>query len=154
MEIYSYVTGFIEGEGCFSVSFSLRQKMKLGVEVRPSFSVSQHKRNKNIILLLQEFFGVGGVRYSRHDQNYKYEVRGLDDLLMIIIPHFEKYPLKTTKAYDMKAFKKVCILMKQNKHLSKEGMKNIIQLSSKMNPSGKRKYTPDQLLRTISKMKV
>ena len=56
MEMASYITGFTDGEGCFSISFSKREKMKLGIEIRPSFSVSQHRRNKEIILYVKKFF--------------------------------------------------------------------------------------------------
>ena len=50
MEIGSYITGFVDGEGSFLVSFSKRDRMASGIEVRPAFTVSQHKRNKNILL--------------------------------------------------------------------------------------------------------
>jgi hypothetical protein len=34
-----YVTGLVDGEGCFSVSFTLRKRLKIGIETRPSFSI-------------------------------------------------------------------------------------------------------------------
>lgn len=154
MEIHSYITGFVDGEGCFSVSFSKRSKLNTGIEVRPSFSVSQHRRNKKIVLYLHSFFKCGGVRYSASDQNYKFEVRSLDDLVKIIIPHFEKYPLKTSKRTDFEAFREICLLMKRNQHRNLTGLKKIIQLSSKMNEAGKRNYSPQYLLSIIDKMKV
>jgi hypothetical protein len=48
----SYVTGFVDGEGSFLVSFSKRAKMLTGIEVRPSFTVSQHERSRNVLELL------------------------------------------------------------------------------------------------------
>ncbi len=154
MEMHSYVTGLTDGEGCFSVSFSKRKKMVLGVEVRPSFSVSQHKRNRELILSLQKFFGCGGVRFSRADQNYKYEVRSLSDILAKIIPHFDTWPLKTSKVNDYQAFRRICLLMKQNRHVQPAGLRQIIHLASSMNAAGKRKYSPQDLLRMANKMKV
>src|SRR3989344_5131251 len=105
MEFSSYLTGFVDGEGCFSVSFNLRNKFSTGIEVRPSFSVSQHKRNLNILKEVRNYFGVGGIRYSKRDGNYKYEVRSIKDLIKRIIPHFDKYYLKTSKNADYKIFK-------------------------------------------------
>ena len=150
MEMTSYVTGFVDGEGCFSVSFSIRKKMKLGIEVRPSFSVSQHRRNREIILKLQQFFKCGGVRYSKHDQNFKYEVRSVSDLVNKIIPHFEEYGLQTSKKDDFNAFKEICRLIYTNHHLSKEGLKRIIELSEQVNKTGKKKYDRTALLKLVA----
>lgn len=150
----SYVTGLVDGEGCFSVSFSIRQKMKYGIEVRPSFSVSQHQRNKDIILFQQRYFQCGAVRFSKRDQNYKFEVRSIVDLVRYIIPHFEQYPLQTSKQRDFQTFKTVCRLIQTNQHLSKGGLKKIIQLTRFMNEAGQRKYSVPDLLKMVSKMKV
>lgn len=151
MEIESYVTGFVDGEGCFSVSFSIREKMKMGLEVRPSFAVSQHKRNKEIILVLQRFFGCGGVRFCKRDQNFKFEVRSTTDLIEKVIPHFEKYPLQTSKESDFLAFKEVCRLIRTNHHLSLEGMKKVVELSERINKTGKKKYDRNGLLKLIAR---
>lgn len=153
MDIKSYVTGFSDGEGCFLISFSLRKKMKLGIEVRPSFSVSQHKRSRDIILFLHKFFDCGGVRFSKKDQNYKFEVRSIDDLVVKVIPHFKKYPLQTCKKEEFKRFEEICRLIKSGQHLSADGMKKIISLSEKMNVSGNKKYNRQYLLKMIDKMK-
>lgn len=154
MELASYITGFVDGEGCFSVSFSRREKMKLGVEVRPSFSVSQHQRNRDVIISLKNFFDCGAIRYSKKDQNYKYEVRSIHDLVSKVIPHFDSYPLQTTKARDYQAFCKICQIIHAHKHASVSGMRRVIQLAVTMNEAGKRRYTSQQLLSMIGKMKV
>ena len=154
MEMHSYVTGLVDGEGCFCVSFSKRRKIITGLEVRPSFSVSQHERNKGIILYLETFFKCGEVRFSKSDSNWKYEVRSLDDLLNIIIPHFDAYPLQTSKAEDFSKFRKICLLMKQNQHKSLVGLEKIIQLTKNMNAAGKRLYSLATLLSMLDKMKV
>jgi len=154
MDIPSYVTGFTDGEGCFLVLFSLRQKMKLGIEVRPSFSVSQHKRNKEIVLFLQRYFKCGSVRFSKRDQNYKFETRSIADIMKKIIPHFVSYPLQTTKHEEFLTFKKICQVIYANHHLSKNGMLEILDLSKRLNVSGNKKYNRQDLLRIVSKMKV
>jgi len=154
MDIKSYLTGFTDGEGCFSISFSLRKKLKLGIEVRPSFSISQHKRNKQIILQLPKLFGCGGVRFSKKDQNYKYEVRSIGDLIRRIIPHFEQYPLLTSKKEDFEIFKQICKLISSNHHLSKQGLKQVIELSQLINISGSKRINRKSLLKIVDKMNV
>lgn len=154
MEIASYITGLVDGEGSFVVSFSKRNKLKTGVEVRPSFSVSQHKRNRDILFRLQTYFKCGSVRFDSHDDTFKYEVRSLDEILNYIIPHFEQYPLQTTKQQDFERLKMVCLRMKTGLHRSQAGAEEIIKVAYTMNNLGARRYTQDALLQTISKMKV
>lgn len=154
MELASYITGFVDGEGCFMVSFTKRAKLKTGIEVRPSFSISQNVRSKDVLFLIKNFFNCGGVRFSRGDQTYKYEVRSISDLSKIIIPHFEKYPLKTSKMKDFKVFKEICELVHKNKHLNNRYLEEIIEKAYQMNGFGRRKYKKENLLRLLAKMKI
>ena len=151
MDIGPYITGFVDGEGCFSVSFSLRKKMKLGVEVRPSFAVSQHCRNKDIIMRLQQYFNCGGVRFNKCDQNFKFEVRSTNDLITKVIPHFKKYPLQTSKAHDFEIFAKVCLLIKDGHHLNLEGLEEVLRLSDQINVTGNKRYNRNDLLKLIAR---
>lgn len=151
MEIESYIVGFVDGEGCFSVSFSLREKMKMGIEVRPSFSVSQHFRSKKILVRFRNFFRCGHIRYCPGDETFKYEVRAIKDLTEKIIPHFKAYPLQTSKAASFAAFCKVCEIIEEGKHLEPKGMQRVILLSEKVNKSGQKKYERRKLLKLIAR---
>ena len=151
MHIQSYITGFTDGEGCFQVSFSKRKKMNLGIEVKPSFSLSQRKRNKDIIFFLQDFFKCGGVRFSKKDQNYKFEVRSISDLMKKIIPHFQKNPLQTSKQKDFQIFTDICQLINSGQHLNPQGLTKIIDLSQNLNASGKKKYNRKDLLKIVAR---
>jgi hypothetical protein len=151
MEFNSYITGFTDGEGTFSVSFNFRSKFKTKIEVRPSFSISQHKRNQRILEQIQRHFGCGGIRFSKRDQNYKYEVRSIDDLVKEIIPHFRKYSLKTSKQNDFILFAEICEMIHANHHLNSDYLLQIIDKAYDMNPSGKRRYTKKELLRFMTR---
>ena len=151
MDLPSYITGFVDGEGCFSVSFSMRSKMNFGIEVRPSFSVSQNQRNLAIIRDLHRYFECGAVRFSRRDQNYKYESRNITDLVTKIIPHFQRYPLLTSKKKDFDSFHAICRMIRQNLHLNRDGLRQIIELAYEMNESGKRKYSKQELLKHVAR---
>jgi hypothetical protein len=146
-----YITGLVDGEGCFSVSFNLRSRLSVGIEVRPSFSVSQNKRNLEILNFLRRFFGCGGIRFDRHDQTYKYEVRSIKDLIKKIIPHFETYPLRTSKSQDFQYFKEICYHVYRNHHLSPKYLPEIIEKAYQMNQSGRRRYTKDFLLKQLAR---
>lgn len=151
LELESWIMRFIDGEGCFCVSFSKRPKLTTGLEVRPSFSISQKRNSVSSLVLIEQFFGCGGLRSCTSDGTDKYEVRKLRDLNTIIIPFFQKSSLVTQKQNDFVLFAQVCSLMKQNKHLSKEGLREIIELAGSMNSSGKKKYTKKDLLNILDK---
>jgi hypothetical protein len=143
----NWISGFVDGEGCFSVSFTKRNGW---IEVRPSFSISQSgKRFCEALEALNAYFGCGGIRYSKIDGTYKYEVRSLEDLQTRILPHFEKYPLVSVKRDDWKKLCRICELMKRNLHKNEKGILEIIDIAYSMNPSGKRKYTKEELLKSI-----
>ena len=149
-----FVTGLVDGEGSFSVSFSFRKKLRIGIETRPSFSISLNRRDLELIKSLHGFFGCGAVRFSKSDRTYKFEVRSISDLVKRVIPHFERYPLVGAKKNDFKHFKKICRMVKANLHLNRNGITEIIALAYEMNPSGKRKHRKEELLRELDKMKV
>lgn len=154
----AWLTGFVDGEGCFSVSFSLRSKMKHGFEIRPSFSVAQRKDHSNlnwaVLVEIQNFFQVGFIRFSKKDQMWKYEVRDIEDIWKKIIPYFESNRLRTSKQLDFEKFKKICLIIKSNHHLSISGGKEVINLNFGMNVSGKRKYEKEFLLKLLDKVKI
>ncbi len=146
-----YVTGLIEGEGIFGVSFNLRKKLSVGIETRPYFAISLNRRDLELVKSLQAFFSCGGIRFSRGDNTYKYEVRSVKDLMKKVIPHFEAYPLKGAKAGDFEKFKRICAMVNANLHLSRKHLPQIIELAYSMNWGGKRKYKKKDLLRELAR---
>jgi hypothetical protein len=144
-----YVTGFVDGEGCFSISFNKREKLKTGIEIRPSFSIGQNKRSLPVLERVKLYFGCGAIRFSRHDQTYKYEIRSIGDIRKRIIPHFQKYPLQTNKLQDFATFTWICDEIAASRHLNKESLLAIIDRAYTMNESGKRRYTKEELLKII-----
>lgn len=149
-----YVTGLVEGEGTFSVSFNRRRRLSVGIDTRPSFSVTLHHRDLDLLKALRAFFGCGAIRFNRADGTYKYEVRSVPDLANKIVPHFEKYPLAGSKGEDFRKFAEIVRLVHAKHHLNRGYLRHIIELAYSMNPSGKRRYTKDELLRLLGEMKV
>ena len=149
-----FITGLAEGEGCFSVSFSLRKKLKLGIETRPSFSISLNRKDLVLLQGVHQYFGCGAIRYSRSDRTYKYESRSVADLLNKVIPHFEKYALRGRKQEDFDLFADICRSVHANLHRNPDSLHGIIEKAYQMNPSGKRKHEKSQLLRMLDKLKV
>jgi len=147
-----FVSGLTEGEGCFCISLALREKLRTGLEVRPSFSLSLNERDLELLRDLHAFFECGWIRQSKTDRTFKYEARAIEDLLSPIIPHFERYPLRGSKAKSFAAFKDVCRMIEQGDHLRRDGVRSIIDIAYEMN-LGKRRLARDDLLRALDEMK-
>ncbi len=136
-----YVSGFIDGEGCFSISFRRLSKIVVGFETKVSFSVGQKQTKQNYELLdrIRKLLKGGSIRNSKKDNCYKYETRQLEHIQTEIIPFFNKYPLYTSKSNDFELFSKICSLVAAKQHLNETGLLQIINLAEGMNPSGKRR---------------
>ena len=50
-----------------------------------------------------------------------------------VIPHFDNSPLESNKQNDFLKFKQVCLLIKQEKHLTKAGLEKILKIAYSMN---------------------
>ena len=147
--IPEYITGYIDGEGCFTVTFNIKKKAKLGWELRPSFSVSQNEDRRQVLDLIREYFGCGYTRRDYADKTVKFEIRNHRDLITKVIPHFEQFPLLSQKQKDFELFKEICKIIDKNKHLVKGGFAQILNLAYQMNGSGKRKRTKEEIIQFL-----
>ena len=149
LDFGAYVSGFVDGEGCFCVSFQPSRRHRFGWEVRPSFSVSQNAERAELLYVVQEAWACGSIRPDRSDRTLKFEVRKLEDLVTKVLPHFREHPLWSAKQADVERFDAICQAMARGRHLEREGFTEIVRLSMVMNPSGKRKYSESDILRSL-----
>ncbi len=149
MDLPSYISGFVDGEGCFCVPICRSERHRLGWDVRPSFSVSQNGDRAELLYAIQQLWKCGFIRPDRSDQTLKYEVRSIRDLVAKVVPHFREYPLQSSKQQDVERFDQICCLVQQKRHLDVEGLQQIVKLAVGMNPSGKRKYTESEILSSL-----
>ena len=127
----NWVVGFVDAEGCFHVSINRHPAMSVGFQVLPEFVVVQHTRDRQVLQALKRFFGAGNVRRN-HDDRDCLRIRKLDALLQVC-DFFMKHPLKTKKNVDFRKFRKILLLMSQKRHLSQEGLIEIIDIAMEMN---------------------
>ena len=153
VDVPSYISGYVDGEGCFSVSISPRPTLLVGWEVRPSLSVSQNEDRSEVLLLMQRFFACGTLRPDRSDRTLKWEVRSLRLLLERVVPHFNAYPLLSGKQRDFELFADICRRMADGAHRKPEGLSEIVARASQMNPSGQRGYLASQIIESLVKVK-
>ena len=136
-----WITGFVDGEGCFHVGIYARPDMASGYQVLPEFTVVQHERDAKVLHALKAHFGCGVVR-TNHGPRLAYRVRGHMHLLERVVPFFEKHQLKTAKRQDFLKFRHVVRLMADGEHLTVEGVERIRAIAGQMNRG--RPEIPDQ----------
>ena len=127
-----WITGFVDGEGCFHISINPHKEMTAGYQILPEFTVVQHKSDVQILYALKSYFKCGVVRVN-HGDRMAYRVRSLDHLSQIIIPFFERYSLKTKKRIEFEKFRDVLRMMQQKEHLTTEGIEKIKNIADAMN---------------------
>ncbi len=127
-----WITGFVDGEGCFFVGINSHPEMTAGYQVLPEFTVVQHERDVQTLYALKNYFGCGVVR-KNHENRMAYRVRSVKHLLENIIPFFEKHQLKTKKRVDFQKFRRILLLMEKQIHLTSEGVEEIRRIAGQMN---------------------
>ena len=150
MDLPSYISGYVDGEGCFTVSISPRPTLRVGWEVRPSVSVSQNGDRSEVLLAIQEYFGCGSLRPDRSDLTVKWETRRLANLLTVVIPHFRAYPLQSGKRRDFELFAEICERMARQEHRDAGRLREIVRMAGAMNPSGTRGYSSEMILQDLA----
>ncbi len=145
----AYISGYVDGEGCFTISISPRRKLLVGWEVRPGFSVSQNGDRAEVLHVLQEYFGCGSIRPDRSDRTVKWETRRLEDILERVIPHFVAYPLVSGKRHDFERFAVICKSMAAGDHRCRDELLQIVKVARDTNPSGRRRYDVEEVLATL-----
>lgn len=145
IDIRSYISGYFDGEGFFSVSISPRRGIRVGWEVRPSVSVSQNGDRGEVIDLVSGYFGCGSIRPDRSDHTIKWETRRLGDIAGRVLPHFMEFPLLSGKQQDVELLVSISQLMLIGAHRTRNGLLEIAKMARQMNPSGSRRYSLAQI---------
>ena len=132
-----WITGFVDGEGCFHIGISQHADMKLGCQVLPEFTVVQHERDVQLLNALKAFFGYGVVR-KNHGDRMAYRVRDRRHLVEHIVPFFLQHPLKSRKRVDFEKFRDVLRMMDAGEHLTADGIEAIRRKAEQMNRGASR----------------
>ena len=126
-----FITGFIDGEGCFTISIYPDSRRSNGWQVKPIFSINLHDKDLKILEAMQRTLGVGKI-YKDSKEAVQFRVSSLKNL-DVIIKHLDKYPLITQKWSDYILFKECVELIKNKEHLTLEGLQKIVNIKASIN---------------------
>ena len=143
----NYISGFADGEGSFNISFKERDDYKKKVKITASFNISQ--KDEKILVWIKSVFGCGTLR-TRKDGIHYFEVTDVESLTNLVIPFFNRFPLRSGKAETFNTFCKIVFMMKSKIHLTREGILKIFDMRETIHVGRIRKHTREQLLELLS----
>ena len=126
-----YITGFSDGEGCFHLAVNKHKRFKHGYSLGVSFKIHLHSRDLALLEKIKSYFGVGNI-YKLKKGSIQYQITSINEL-KVIIDHFDKYPLVTSKWADYLLFKQGVELIQNKEHLTQEGLIKFLAIKASMN---------------------
>ena len=103
-----YLSGFVDGEGCFYVGFGKREDLPLKWQIITEFHLSQNPGGKNVLEEFSRRLGCGYLKPnhpgSSKDKSWVLIVKDRKNLKEKLIPFFKKYPLHTSKRVELSIF--------------------------------------------------
>ncbi len=139
-----YLAGFTDGEGSFNASFRQRDDYEVPWKVSLCFNVSQ--RDRVILALFKQHLGCGTMR-QRKDGVWYFEVNNFRAIVDNVIPFFDRFGfLSAKKKRDFAKFKKLAKLIDGRRHLTADGIREIVRIRADMNDGGKRRYSDEEIL--------
>lgn len=141
----NYIIGFIDGEGCFSVSVSRHSTLKRRLEIRSAFEIELRADDREILERIRETIGCGNIyhlAYQRYNwyPHVKLKVSRIGDLAKIVIPFIDRYPLQAKKAEVFKLFREAVFAVQRKKHLTDQGFAEILEIKRKISILNKKHF--------------
>lgn len=93
-----------------------------------------HEQDRALIQVISQYFGgIGHVSKPNKASTVEFRVNSLKDIVSVILPHFDKYPLLSKKRIDYLLFKQIVLLMLNKEHHTLSGTQKIVNLKASLN---------------------
>ena len=140
-----WIVGFVDGEGCFSISIVRNRTCQLGWQVQHEFAVVQAASSREALELIQRRLDCGRIIEQHRDDNHReplcrFSVKRRSDLVRVVVPFFEQHPLITAKRADFERFRAVLQMMERGEHLTMSGLRRIASITEAMNRRGRSRF--------------
>ena len=131
-----FISGLIDAEGSFVITISKNPKLKAGWRISPRLQIKMHEKDRALIqsIKIKAFFGgIGSVSKPNKFSSVEFRVYTLKEIVEVVIPHFESYPLKTKKYTDYLLFKQIVFRLLNKQNNSFEDIQEIINIKASIN---------------------
>jgi len=129
----SFLAGFLEGEGCCSVSCMVSSKIlaPFGVNLVPAFSVYQSVSGILILNSFLDLFRDGSiVLKSGSNHVYTYFIRGHKQIIPVVIPFMHEFVLPfACKVDQFLMFEAILLKLQNGDHRTQEGLIDMVKLA-------------------------
>lgn len=99
--------------------------------MRLFFTISLHQKDYELLENIKCYFGVGQI-LKQGSKVVIYKIQSVNDF-SVLIDHFERYPLMTSKYSDYKLFGQALQLIQRKEHLTPAGLQEILSTRAAMN---------------------
>jgi len=136
----NYIVGISDGEGCFYIVLTERDKTKhprAHVHAKTHFYIKLREDDLSVLQGIQHFLGYGFIYFQKekrknHQPCYRFEVNSNADKLKLI-DFFTKHPLQSPKKQrDFELFSRVSKMILRREHFTQKGLETIRQLKACM----------------------
>lgn len=103
--IEEWLVGITDGNGTFNINTNI-----INNKIIFTFIISLTLKNAQLLYKIKSYLGVGNITYNKNNNIVSYLIKDKKQLIDIIIPIFDKYPLLTTKRFNYLKFKKVLLI--------------------------------------------
>jgi NADH:ubiquinone oxidoreductase subunit K len=132
-----FITGLFDAESYFVVTILKNSRYKTGWNVQARVQIKMHEKDRVLIESIQEFFGgigyISKLNNTSAQASVEFRVSTIKDIVGVILPHFDKYPLITKKYSDYLLFKQIVLLMLNKEHNTLEGLEKIVNIKASLN---------------------
>lgn len=127
----NFISGFIDGDGSFFISFQINGEIKTG------FNITNDLFSKPLLEIVKQKIGnIGSIREGTKKE-LVYTVTGLNQIVDFLIPFIDKHPVFSEKSNHYVKFRTISIMLKRENPLNLESKLNAIDLAYNMNKKGK-----------------
>lgn len=96
---------------------------------KPVFVLTQHISELELFKRIQQHFGIGFITQNNKNQSVSFLVTSLSDIEKVLLPMFQRHPLRYGKLKSYLLFKRIVQKMLNKEHLKLEGLLEIIDTS-------------------------
>lgn len=150
-KIYSYLAGFLDGDGCIMYQLVRRKDYRYGFQIRASIVFYQKTQNSRHLKWIKNLLKIGYIR-ERNDGMTEYTIVGLEPVLKVLE---SLKPYVVLKKEHIKLARRINNLLSENFNLGKfVKASKLVDRFQTLNYSKKRIHTSKELIDFLKRHKL
>ena len=123
-----WLAGFTQASGFFHTSVVKSKRAKLGYRVKLEYCLKHS--NKGYLDYVYNYFSMGKVYWDFYLKIWVYKISSFKQA-GLLISYFDKFNVFAQKYVEYVKYRKVYLIVLNNKHLTKKGLNKIISIANK-----------------------